>query len=77
MLSIPSHLQSLLYPFPVAHATHVTMSVVKLLSRIVSPDQLKNIEKKKKSVTDSERYEDLHDYTFGITSDPMTQVAVL
>ena len=77
IFSIPSHLQPLLYYFPVAHATHVTMSVVKLLSRIVSPDQLKNIEKKKKSVTDSERYEDLHDYTFGITSDPMTQVAVL
>ena len=60
-----------------SHATHVTMSVVKLLSRIVSPDQLKNIDKKKKPSTDSELHEDLHDYTFGITSDPMTQVAVL
>ena len=43
------------------HASHVTMSVTKLLSRIVAP-------------TDhSETDESLHDHTYGITSDPLTQ----
>jgi class 3 adenylate cyclase len=53
------------------HASHVTMSVVKLLSRIVAPQQLED---------DSESYHDamgiastLHDHTYGITSDPLTQ----
>jgi 3'5'-cyclic nucleotide phosphodiesterase len=53
------------------HASHVTMSVVKLLSRIVAPQQLED---------DSESCHDamdiassLHDHTYGITSDPLTQ----
>ncbi|KAL3937662.1 MAG: hypothetical protein SGBAC_007278 [Bacillariaceae sp.] len=46
------------------HASHVTMSVMKLLSRIVAPD----IE-----VDESQ----LHDHTYGITSDPLTQFAVV
>jgi hypothetical protein len=53
------------------HASHVTMSVVKLLSRIVAPQQLDDV---------SEPYHDekalqstLHDHTYGITSDPLTQ----
>jgi 3'5'-cyclic nucleotide phosphodiesterase len=53
------------------HASHVTMSVVKLLSRIVAPQQLDDA---------SESYHDekamqstLHDHTYGITSDPLTQ----
>ena len=53
------------------HASHVTMSVVKLLSRIVAPQQLDDV---------SESYRDekalqstLHDHTYGITSDPLTQ----
>ncbi|KAL7580174.1 hypothetical protein ACA910_012925 [Epithemia clementina (nom. ined.)] len=49
------------------HASHVTMSVMKLLSRIVAPDLTSN-------PTDTE--EALHDHTYGITSDPMTQFAV-
>jgi len=45
------------------HASHVTMSVVKLLSRIVAPS---DVEVDGKS---------LHDHTYGITSDPLTQFA--
>jgi hypothetical protein len=45
------------------HASHVTMSVVKLLSRIVAP-----------SDNDfDENGTSLHDHTYGITSDPLTQ----
>jgi len=47
------------------HASHVTMSVVKLLSRIVAPD-LK-----------CTKAQDLHDHTYGITSDPLTQFSVI
>lgn len=46
------------------HASHVTMSVMKLLSRIVAPD----IEGDQSQ---------LHDHTYGITSDPLTQFAVV
>eukprot|EP00980_Cylindrotheca_fusiformis_P002188 scaffold500_cov124-Cylindrotheca_fusiformis.AAC.1 len=48
------------------HASHVTMSISKLLSRIVAPD------------LDFENNEaNLHDHTYGITSDPLTQFAVV
>lgn len=50
------------------HAAHVTMSVSKLLSRIVAPElvtQAKELDSK------------LHDHTYGITSDPLTQFAVV
>jgi hypothetical protein len=47
------------------HASHVTMSVMKLLSRIVAPD----------IACDDAR--ELHDHTYGITSDPLTQFAVV
>ena len=46
------------------HASHVTMSVTKLLSRIVAPSDL-----------DESSLESLHDHTYGITSDPLTQFA--
>lgn len=46
------------------HANHVTMSVVKLLKRIVAPD-----------VQDVKTT--LHDHTYGITSDPLTRFAVV
>jgi len=49
------------------HASHVTMSVMKLLSRIVAPDT---------TTSQTETEEALHDHTYGITSDPMTQFAV-
>eukprot|EP00934_Nitzschia_sp_Nitz4_P007001 Nitzschia sp. Nitz4//scaffold300_size22576//11739//15615//NITZ4_008544-RA/size22576-augustus-gene-0.9-mRNA-1//1//CDS//3329546985//6991//frame0 len=45
------------------HASHVAMSVVKLLSRIVAPTEaIDNVDA-------------LHDHTYGITSDPLTQFA--
>jgi hypothetical protein len=50
------------------HASHVTMSVSKLLARIVAPD----IDGKSKDLAHS-----LHDHTYGITSDPLTQFAVV
>jgi class 3 adenylate cyclase len=46
------------------HASHVTMSVTKLLSRIVAP----------KDIGDN-HHDKLHDHTYGITSDPLTQFA--
>ena len=48
------------------------MSVVKLLSRIVAPEQLKN-----EDLSNPTKKADLHDHTYGITSDPLTQFAVL
>jgi class 3 adenylate cyclase len=48
------------------HASHVTMSVVKLMSRVVAPDV---------EAVNSDMEATLHDYTFGITSDPLTQFA--
>jgi hypothetical protein len=51
------------------HASHVTMSVVKLLSRIVAPSDINcDDEGKVHALT-------LHDHTYGITSDPLTQFA--
>ena len=52
------------------HASHVTMSVGKLFSRIIAPDR-DNIG------GDNSDAKGLHDHTYGITSDPLTQVAVL
>jgi hypothetical protein len=51
------------------HASHVTMSVVKLLSRIVAPSDNKCDEKGNHNAFT------LHDYTYGMTSDPLTQFA--
>lgn len=45
---------------------HVTMSVVKLLSRIVAPID---------EVDDDNVASSMHDHTYGITSDPLTQFA--
>jgi len=52
------------------HASHVAMSVVKLLSRIVAPSDLDFQDGREASST-------LHDHTYGITSDPLTQFACL
>ncbi|CAB9501451.1 Receptor-type guanylate cyclase gcy [Seminavis robusta] len=46
------------------HASHVVMSVIKLMSRIVAPTNLNN-----------QTSAALHDHTYGITSDPLTQFA--
>jgi hypothetical protein len=53
------------------HASHVTMSVCKLLSRVVTPE---SIDYKRMEVT-KQGEEELHKYTYGITSDPITQFA--
>ena len=50
------------------HASHVTMSVIKLLARIVAPSDL-DFADGKTALTS------LHDHTYGITSDPLTQFA--
>jgi hypothetical protein len=61
------------------HASHVCLSANKLLKRIVMPDdvdyrrdsQQKEIEKVKSIATD------LHKHTYGLSSDPVTQFAVV
>lgn len=64
------------------HASHVAMSVSKLLSRIVAPD-LASINARhdsneiNTSVHLTNDMKDLHDHTYGITSDPLTQLAVV
>jgi class 3 adenylate cyclase len=52
------------------HASHVTMSVSKLLSRIVAPKACAESEEDDLALA-------LHDHTYGITSDPLTQIAVV
>jgi Adenylate and Guanylate cyclase catalytic domain len=51
------------------HASHVTMSVTKLLSRIVAPAEIEH------DANLAETGKALHDHTYGITSDPLTQFA--
>jgi 3'5'-cyclic nucleotide phosphodiesterase len=52
------------------HASHVTMSVVKLLSRIVAPSEADFAQ-----MEGNGSFYSLHDHTYGITSDPLTQFA--
>jgi len=52
------------------HASHVTMSVTKLLARIVAPDT-SNLGEEKMNARG------LYDHTYGITSDPITQFSVI
>lgn len=54
------------------HASHVTMSVQKLLSRVVTPDAIDydRMEYTTKATSS------LHEYTYGITSDPLTQFSI-
>lgn len=53
------------------HAVHVQMSMMKLLSRVTSPE---HIDFSGDSTTVAS---DAHDYTYGITSDPLTQFTVV
>ena len=64
------------------HASHVTMSVVKLLSRIVAPSEVDYYENHAASIAKEQPIgqqgtrpscSTLHDHTYGITSDPLTQ----
>jgi hypothetical protein len=50
------------------HASHVTMSVGKLLSRIVAPQDFNEEVSVRSDIAST-----LHDHTYGITSDPLTQ----
>jgi len=55
--------------------SHVMMSVSKLLSRIIAADDLWNANE---DATKSKVFGfSLHDHTYGITSDPMTQFSVI
>ena len=61
------------------HASHVTMSVNKLLQRVVAPE----VRVRRRSLTcrndgkTEQMASHLHNYTHGITSDPLTQFAVV
>ncbi|CAJ1949207.1 unnamed protein product [Cylindrotheca closterium] len=57
-----------------AHASHVTMASNKLLSRVVTPDDSLYGDTKRVQKGFHMR---LHDYTYGLTSDPTTQFAIV
>ena len=57
----------------VISASHVTMSVIKLLARIVAPQRMEW----KTMTTEEKVASELHDHTYGITSDPLTQFSVV
>jgi 3'5'-cyclic nucleotide phosphodiesterase len=60
------------------HASHVVMSVMKLLSRIVMPDMLEafvDTAHPGKELDEHQVMAKIHDHTYGITSDPLTQFA--
>jgi class 3 adenylate cyclase len=60
------------------HASHVTMSVVKLLTRIVAPSDINvDANNNKNGKRASTFASTLHDHTYGITSDPLTQFACI
>jgi class 3 adenylate cyclase len=56
-----------------AHASHVAMASNKLLSRVVAPDDVFN----NKNMAEKGLALSLHDFTFGLTSDPLTQFAIV
>jgi class 3 adenylate cyclase len=55
------------------HASHVTMSVTKLLSRVVTPNTIDYTGMTYKAKA---AHSKLHEYTFGITSDPLIPFAI-
>jgi len=57
------------------HASHVMMSVSKLLSRIIAADDILN--ENENAAKSHDFGWSLHDHTYGITSDPMTQFSVI
>ena len=59
------------------HASHVAMSTMKLLQRVVSPEvYLSSVSKNERKVAEA-LASNLHHSTFGITSDPLTQFAIV
>lgn len=57
------------------HCSHVLSSVTKLLSRIVAPATLEEEMAKRGNHAGSTAAASLHDHTYGITSEPLTQFA--
>jgi hypothetical protein len=57
---------------PFDHASHVIMAVTKLLSQIVTPDA---IDYNKMSYKKASCVQEQHQFTYGITSDPLLQFA--
>ena len=55
------------------HACHVAMSVDKLLGRIIAPD----IDETADAANHTSMAFHLHDYTYGITSDPLSVLAIV
>lgn len=53
------------------HACHVQMSMSKLLERVVNPDNIDYESSSEQAASHA------HNYTYGITSDPLTQFAVV
>jgi hypothetical protein len=54
------------------HASHVCLSAHKLLKRITRPDEVNYAHASKAAVA-----QELHDVTYGISSDPLTQLAMV
>lgn len=66
------------------HASHVTMSTSKLMARIVAPEEKtggyalrQQAGAESVGMTEAELFLAMHDNTYGITSDPLTQFAVV
>jgi hypothetical protein len=59
------------------HASHVAMSTRKLLQRVVSPDVSVATGTANSSKLTKSMASELHDSTYGITSDPLTQFAIV
>ena len=57
------------------HASHVTMSVTKLLCRIVNPKEVEYQRIRESGGGIKQIQSNLHDHTFGLTSDPLIQFA--
>jgi len=63
-----------IFCYAVEHACHVTLSASKLLSRIVTPEE---ITAKKSGEGRKDVASDLHDFSYGINSDPLTQFSLI
>ncbi len=60
------------------HASHVAMSARKLLKRVIAPDDVEyRTEAGKKLKSRKILFKEIHDTTFGISSDPLMQFAII
>jgi hypothetical protein len=59
------------------HASHVTMSASKLLKRIIHPDEVNFAENIKRKKDGQSRARAIHQCTFGLSSDPLAQFAIV